>query len=216
MAKTPGFLRNGIDFGPFTQYYRMAPGNFIVIDDPEEIAVSHALAQHVIKTSYGYSDINQDDERLQYIFNSELMETKLAKVLKRRSNSVWLIGGQAEGGTDFESNDGLQIEAKMYKDVDRMLEFAKKASASPAVFHTADYVIVYLKNSYKRTIPGTNLEESTHWVWLHRDADGNYVEYYDEALEAQTKQFLPDTLPVCYFKYTADNKLIVGKSKFCT
>lgn len=220
MANTPGFLTNGIDFKPFVQYYCVS-GYRVIISDPAEVTVAFAVAKNVIDNSFGYSDeaVQEAHTRIQMIFNSTLQEMWLEYAgLGKRSSSIWLVNGTAERGTDFQAN-GKQIEAKVYKTADRMFQYAKDASKDSTVFHNADYVCVYLINSYERTIidKRTNMPytERTHWVWLKRDDAGNYVEHYDDQLEAITKTSLPAELPVCYCKFTADNKLIIGRNTFC-
>ena len=206
---TPGFLENGIDFDPLIDYYIANNCKVEIVNQPE-VKVATALTEGVIKNSYGYQDedsaVKSDNVRLQMIFNSMLWEKIVDSCtsLIRKSSAVWLLGGSYEKGTDFQSAEGVDIEAKVYKDIDSMNFYAKKGSVDYTVFHGAEYVLCYLITSY----------ENKHVYWLKK-TNGVYHIYNDEGLEDLTSKRLPVVIPICYCKIR-DNKVIFGKNTFCT
>jgi hypothetical protein len=218
---TPGFLADGVDFRPLVYHY-LASDYKVIIDDPQEMNIYHKLTQHVIDDSFKYGNDTPDQKnqnikkkhiRFQMIFNSTLQELYLERAgLGKRSSSVWLITGEAEGGTDFVSSNNKRIEAKIYKDSTSMFKYAKKAATDPTVFHDADYVCVYLMDYYERAIGA--VKEKAHWVWLTRIA-GEYVEYFDVELKQIAESCLPAVLPVCHCLETTSNKLIIGQNTYC-
>jgi hypothetical protein len=205
---TPGFLNNGINFEPLIDHY-IANGYKVVISDPAEIRLVMALMDHVINTSYEY---NEEDSfaktrhgRFQMIFNSsleELIMKRYGKLIKK-SGIVWLLNGSYEKGTDFQSNNNVKIEAKVYKNETSMLKYAKKGSTEFTVFHGAEYVLCYLIDSC----------EGKHWYWL-RKINGIYTIYNNKELEDITDECLPSSIPICYCKLT-DDALIIGKNNYC-
>lgn len=202
---TPGFLENGIDFAQLVLYY-LANNCYLIIADPKEVDLAIRLMEHVIGDSFGYRTdfASTVHGRFQMIFNSTLEELINEKAgLIKQSNAVWLLTDSYEKGTDFRSNNGKQIESKVYQDWNRMLEFAKKGSIDYTVFHGADYVLCYLINSY----------ESKHWYWLKK-VNSIYIVHNDTELCAITSECLPASIPICYCK-VKDNKLIIGKNTFC-
>lgn len=205
---TPGFLENGIDFRQLVLYY-LANNHYVEITDPKELTLAVKLMEHVIGTSIGYKEDPEKlkaaiQRRFQMIFNSTQEElTSEAAGLIKRSNAVWLLTGSYEKGTDFQSYNGKQIEAKVYYDWNNMLEYAKKGSIDYTVFHGADYVLCYLINSYN----------SKHWYWLKKIND-TYNVYYEEELNDLTTECLPSSIPICYCRLRED-KLIIGKNTFC-
>lgn len=206
---TPGFLENGIDFDQLTDYY-IANSCYVEVINPIEIKVATTLTENVINNSYGYQEdesfAKNDNIRLQMIFNSMLWEkiVKRNSSLIRKSSAVWLVDGSYEKGTDFQSTEGVDIEAKVYKDINRMNFYAKKGSVDYTVFHGAEYVLCYLINSH----------ENKHVYWLKK-TNGIYHIYNDEGLEDLTSKHLPTVIPVCYCKIR-DDKIIFGKNTFCT
>lgn len=206
---TPGFLENGIDFKQLVLHY-LANNHYVEINVPKEFTTATKLMEHVIGTSIGYKE---DPEKLnaaiarrfQMIFNSTLQELISEEAgLIKRSNAVWLLTGSYEKGTDFQSHNGKQIEAKVYYDWNNMLEYAKKGSVDYTVFHGADYVLCYLINSY----------DSKHWYWLKK-INNVYNVYYEEELNGITAECLPSSIPICYCRLR-DDKFIIGKNTFCT
>jgi hypothetical protein len=206
---TPGFLENGIDFDQLTDYY-VTNNCYVEIISPTEVKVATTLTENVINNSYGYQDeesfVKKDNIRLQMIFNSMLWEkiVKRCSSLIRKSSAVWLLNSSYEKGTDFRSTDGVDIEAKVYKNIDSMKSYAKKGSVDYTVFHGAEYVLCYLIDSH----------EGKHVYWLKK-TNGIYHIYNDEGLEALTSKRLPAVIPICYCKMLAD-KVIFGKDTFCT
>lgn len=206
---TPGFLTNGIDFDQLTDYY-VANNCRADIVNPVEVKVATALTESVINNSHGYqeegSSVKKLNVRLQMIFNSMLWEkiVKRCSSLIRKSSAVWLVGGSYEKGTDFQSTEGVDIEAKVYKDINSMNFYAKKGSVDYTVFHGAEYVLCYLINSH----------ENKHVYWLKK-TNGIYHIYNNEGLDALTSKRLPAVIPICYCKMLAD-KVIFGKDTFCT
>lgn len=205
---TPGFLKNGIDFEQLVKHY-LANGCYITITDPAEIKLAIDLMQHIIDTSYGYDDegsfASTIHGRFQMIFNSTLQEMLVRERggLIKRSNAIWLLEDHYEKGADFKSNNNVDIETKVYKNVDSMKAYAKKGSTVYTVFHGAGYVLCYLIDSF----------ESQHWYWL-KNINGTYTVYTDEALASLTSECLPEALPVCYCKLS-DTKLVIGRNTFC-
>ena len=205
---TPGFLENGIDFEQLVQHY-LSNNCYIEVTDPKEVTLAIKLMEHVIGTSIGYKEDQEKlnaaiQRRFQMIFNSTQEELTSEKAgLVKRSNAIWLLTGSYEKGTDFQSHNGKQIEAKVYYDWNNMLEYAKKGSSDYTVFHGADYVLCYLINSYN----------SKHWYWLKK-INGVYAVYYEEALSSLTNECLPSSIPICYCRFR-DDKLIIGKNTFC-
>ncbi len=208
--KTAGFMQNGIDFAQLMEQYKNN-NCYLEITDPEEVALATNLMQHVIDTSRGYQDnfSKTIDGRFQIICNSAMQEAILkTKGFFQRSNAFWALDGSYERGTDFRSTNGKQIEAKVYKNQERMLNAAKKGSKDYTVFHGADYVCVYLIDSFECID-----QEPKHWYWLKK-IDGEYVVYNDNKLNELTYDCLPKTIPICYCK-VRDNKFIIGKNTFC-
>ena len=212
---TPGFLDNGIDFDQLTAHY-LKNNCYVEITDPAEVSLAIKLMEHVIGTSFGYAEDSTDFSatvhgRFQMIFNSTLEESNMEKTgLFKRSNAVWLLTGSYEPGTDFVSDNGKQIEAKVYKNFGSMLKYAKKGSLDYTVFHGAEYVLCYLIDSYQ-------LDSSSkfkHWYWLKK-INNVYEVYYEEDLNSLTAECLPYSIPVCYCRIR-DNKIIIGKNTFCT
>ncbi len=205
---TPGFLTNGIDFEQLTDYY-VANNCKVEITDPAEVDLAIALMEHVINTSYAYDEEDSfaktEHGRLQMIFNSTLGEVTIDRYssLIKKSVAVWLLGGSYEKGTDFKSSEGVEIEAKVYKNVDSMNFYAKKGSVEYTVFHGAEYVLCYLIDSH----------EGKHWHWLKK-TNGVYSIYNNDGLEDLTSKRLPPVIPICYCKIR-DNKIIIGKNTFC-
>jgi hypothetical protein len=205
---TPGFLENGIDFKQLVLYY-LANNHYVEITDPKELALAIKLMEHVIGTSIGYKEDPEKlkaaiPRRFQMIFNSTQEElTSEEAGLIKRSNAVWLLTGSYEKGTDFQSHNGKQIEAKVYYDWNNMLEYAEKGTVDYTVFHGADYVLCYLINSY----------DSKHWYWLKK-INNVYSVYYEEELNSITIECLPSSIPICYCRLRED-KLIIGKNTFC-
>lgn len=206
---TPGFLSNGIDFKLLVKHY-LANNCYIEITDPTEVKLATALMEHVIGTSYEYNEEGSFAQtmpgRFQMITNSTLQEMVAEENggLIKRSNAVWLLEGSYESGTDFRSSNNSQIETKVYKNEASMQKYAKKGSEVYTVFHGAEYVLCYLIDSY----------ELKHWYWLKK-INGIYSVYSNTELDQLTSECLPATLPVCYCKLK-DNKLIIGKNKFCS
>jgi len=206
---TPGFLENGIDFDPLIDYY-VANNYYVEVVNQSEVKVATALTESVINNSHGYqeeeSSAKKPNVRLRMIFNSMLWEKIVKRVssLIRKSSAVWLVGGSYEKGTDFQSTDGVDIEAKVYKDINSMNFYAKKGSVDYTVFHGAEYVLCYLNNS----------QENKHVYWLKK-TNGIYHIYNDEGLEYLTSKRLPQVIPVCYCTIRPD-KIIFGKSTYCT
>jgi hypothetical protein len=206
---TPGFLENGIDFDMLIDYYIANNYRVEVINQPE-VKVAAALTESVINNSHGYQDgdspVKQLNVRLQMIFNSMLWEkiVKICSSLIRKSSAVWLVGGSYEKGTDFQSTEGVDIEAKVYKDINSMNFYAKKGSVDYTVFHGAEYVLCYLINSYK----------NKHVYWLKK-TNGIYHIYNNEGLEDLTHKRLPATIPICYCKMNND-KVVFAKNTFYT
>ena len=201
---TPGFLEDGIDFETLVKYYLDNNCSTIIIQYSEfDLAIK--LMEYVIGTSYKYKEKDNRPIRFQMIFNSTLQELiiKACSTLIKRSSGLWTLSGHYEKGTDFISIDNVEIEAKVYKYFDSMLEYAEKGSKDYTVFHGADYVLCYLINSYKEK----------HWYWLKK-TNGIYHVYEDAALNTLTSERLPATIPVCYCKIN-DNKMIIGKNTFC-
>lgn len=206
---TPGFLDNGIDFIPLVQHY-LANNCYTEITDYAEVSLIKKLMRHVIDGSYGYNEESSNfaqtvPGRFQMIFNSVLQEliAELAGLIKK-SNAVWLLTDSYEKGTDFQSTNGKQIEAKVYKNYNSMINYAKKGSVEYTVFHGAEYVLCYLIDSYK----------GKHWYWLKK-INGIYSVYNNEDLNELTSECLPATISICYCKLR-DNKFIIGKNTFCT
>jgi hypothetical protein len=166
--------------------------------------------EHVIGTSVGYQEDKEKikeaiQRRFQMIVNSTQEELIAEKVgLIKRSSAIWTLAGSYEGGTDFRSDNGKQIEAKVYFDQNNMLEFAEKGSYDYTVFHGADYVLCYLINSY----------DSRHWYWLKK-INGIYDVYYEEELYSITDECLPSSIPICYCR-VRDDGIIIAKNTFCT
>jgi hypothetical protein len=206
---TPGFLDNGIDFDQLTDYYE-ANNCKVSIVNQTEVKVARALTESVINNSHGYqeeeSSAKKPNVRLQMIFNSMLWEkiVKRCSSLIRKSSAIWLVGGSYEKGTDFQSTDGVDIEAKVYKDINSMNFYAKKGSIDYTVFHGAEYVLCYLINSH----------ENKHVYWLKK-TNGIYHIYNDEGLEDLTNKHLPAVIPVCYCKMEND-RTVFAKSTYCT
>lgn len=206
---TPGFLDNGIDFTLLVQHY-LANNCYIEITNYAEVSLFRKLMRHIIDSSYGYNEESSnfaqtEPGRFQMIFNSVLQEliAELAGLVKK-SNAVWLLTDSYEKGTDFQSTNGKQIEAKVYKNYNSMINYAKKGSVKYTVFHGAEYVLCYLIDSY----------EGKHWYWLKK-INGIYRVYNNEDLDELTSECLPATISICYCKLK-DNKLIIGKNTFCT
>ena len=202
--KTPGFLEDGIDFEPLVKYYLDNNCAKIVICEAE-FNLAMALMEYIIGTSYKYKNKDNRPLRFQMIFNSTLQELVIqaCSTLIKRSSGLWSLSGHYEKGTDFISTENVEIEAKVYKDRDSMLEYAKKGSVDYTVFHGADYVLCYLIDSY----------ENKHWYWLKK-TNGIYDVYSDKALDKLTSERLPESIPVCYCKVVG-NTLIIGKNNFC-
>jgi hypothetical protein len=206
---TPGFLDNGIDFDRLTDYYEANDGKVYIVNQTE-VKVTRALTESVINNSHGYQEedgsAKKHNIRLQMIFNSMLWEkiVKRRSSLIRKSSAIWLIGGSYETGTDFQSTDGVDIEAKVYKDINSMNFYAKKGSVDYTVFHGAEYVLCYLINSH----------ENKHVYWLKK-TNGIYHIYNDERLEDLTNKQLPAVIPVCYCKMD-DDRTIFAKNTFYT
>ena len=203
---TPGFLENGIDFEQLVLYY-LANNCYLEITDSKEVDLVIRLMKHVIGDSYGYKTdfASTIHGRFQIIFNSTLEELITEKAgLIKRSNAVWLLTDSYEKGTDFQSNNGKQIEAKVYINWYSMLDYAKKGSTDYTVFHGADYVLCYLINSYS----------SKHWYWLKK-INNVYDVYYEEELNGLTTECLPSSISICYCRLRED-RLIIGKNTFCT
>ena len=203
---TPGFLENGIDFEQLVLYY-LANNCYLEITDSKEVDLVIRLMKHVIGDSYGCKTdfASTIHGRFQIIFNSTLEELITEKAgLIKRSNAVWLLTDSYEKGTDFQSNNGKQIEAKVYINWYSMLDYAKKGSTDYTVFHGADYVLCYLINSYS----------SKHWYWLKK-INNVYDVYYEEELNGLTTECLPSSISICYCRLRED-RLIIGKNTFCT
>lgn len=205
---TPGFLETGIDFEQLVDHY-LANNCRIEITDLAEVKLAIALMEHVINTSYEYDEEDSFAKtihgRFQMIFNSALEELIMKRYggLLKKSNAVWLLEGSYEKGADFRSSQNVEIEAKVYKDVNSMKNYAKKGSVEYTVFHGAEYVLCYLINSY----------EGKHWYWLKK-VNGIYTVYNNEELEQITSECLPASIPICYCKLVG-NKFIIGKNNFC-
>lgn len=181
----------------------------VEITDPTEVNLALVLMEHVIDTSYEY---NEEDSfaktkhgRFQMISNSTLGEVTIARYCKliKKSSAVWLLDSSYEKGTDFISEDNVEIEAKVYKNINSMNFYAKKGSVKYTVFHGAEYVLCYLIDSY----------EGKHWHWLKK-TNGVYSIYNDAGLEALTSKRLPAVIPICYCKIR-DNKIILCKNTYC-
>lgn len=205
---TPGFLNNGIDFEQLFDYY-VANNYKVEIVDPTEVNLAMELMEHVISSSYEY---NEEDSfaktkhgRFQMILNSTMGEVIIDRYssLIKKSGAVWLLGGSYEKGTDFISEENVEIEAKVYKNINNLNFYAKKGSMEYTVFHGAEYVLCYLIDGH----------EGKHWHWLKK-TDGVYTIYNNDALEELTSKRLPQTIPICYCKIK-DNKLIISKNTFC-
>lgn len=196
---TPGFLENGIDFEQLVYYYLDNNCN-IEITDPAELNLVNSLMERVINGSRGYTTgaLSTVHGRFQYIFNSTLQELHIQQKaaeklgLVKRSSAVWLLNSVCEYGTDFISKNGKNIEAKMYKNYESMIDYAKNGS-----FHGADYVLCYLIYDCCK-----------HWYWLKRN-NGEYTEYNDIELSGMTSELLKN-LPICSCTFV-DNKFIISK-----
>jgi hypothetical protein len=205
---TPGFLDTGIDFEQLVNYY-LDNNCRIEITDPAEVKLAIALMEHVIRTSYEYSEegsfAKTTHGRFQMIFNSTLQEMIARENggLNKRSNAVWLLDGRYEKGTDFRSNNGIEIETKVYKNEASMKKYAKKGSVEYTVFHGAEYVLCYLIDSYA----------DKHWYWLKK-TNGVYNICDNEELNQLTSNCLPPAISICYCKLR-DNKFIIGKNTYC-
>jgi hypothetical protein len=211
---TPGFLENGINFTPLAETY-LANNGYVEITDPAEVNLARRLMRHVIDTSYGYNDDSSDfaqteHGRFQMIFNSVLQELILNKRagFGKRSSAIWLLTDSYEKGTDFQSANGKQIEAKVYKNWNSMIKYSEKGSRYYEVFHGADYVLCYLIDSYKDAN-----QESKHWCWLKK-INGIYTVYNNDDLTALTEECLPAAIQICYCKFL-DDKIIIRKSTYC-
>lgn len=206
---TPGFLKDGIDFEQLVYHY-WANDCYVKFTNNEEVSLITCLMEHVIGTSIGYQEDKEKikeaiQRRFQMIVNSTQEELVAEKAgLIKRSSAVWTLAGSYESGTDFKSNNGKQIETKVYFNRDNMLDFAEKGSHDYTVFHGADYVLCYLINSY----------DARHWYWLKK-INGIYDVYYDEELYSVTDGCLPSSIPICYCRIR-DDSIIIDKNTFCT
>lgn len=208
---TPGFLKTGIDFKQLVLYY-IANNYHVEITDPAEVSLAINLMKHVIGSSYGYKTdfASTIHGRFQIIFNSTLQETIVESAgLNKRSNAVWLLTDSYEKGTDFQSNNGKQIETKVYKNRVSMDAAAKEGSKDYRIFHGAEYVLCYLIDGYERD-SNNNMK---HWYWLKK-INGIYTVYNNLELDNVTRECLPKSIPICYCKLV-ENKLIISKNTFC-
>jgi hypothetical protein len=206
---TPGFLENGIDFDQLGAYYK-ANKCHIEITDPAELSLIDKLMKHVIGESYGYNTdfASTIYGRFQMIFNATLQELEVKKFpdILKRSNAVWLLTDSYETGTDFLSSNGKRIEAKVYLNWYKMLEYAEKGSKDSTVFHGADYVLCYLIDSYQLN----NSSKLKHWYWLKKIND-KYEVFNDVSLEEYTEKYLDMIIPICKCIPLAD-KLIIREN----
>ena len=213
---TPGFLINGIDFYQLLCAYVQSN---IEITDPQELALIIDLMKHVIGNSYGYKNdfASTIYGRFQMIFNSTIQEAHIFAIAKKygmdlckRSDSKWLLSDTHEIGTDFYYKD-LQIEAKVYKNLNNMLSYAEQGSINPTVFHNADYVLCYLIDrpwpeelmAFEDMQEFTKRVGTSHWYWLRR-INGQYVLHFNEDLYTNTHKALSPTLPICKCRQTSD------------
>ena len=213
---TPGFLDNGIDFEQLIIYYldssKYNKDNkcYIEITEHTEVNLIKNLAKHVIDTSIGYNDDNTTfastvHGRFQMIFNAMLEEAYAQKAgLLKRSDAIWRLSSSYQTGADFQSDNGKQIEAKVYKDWLSMQRYTEKGSNERTVFHGADYVLCYLIDSHE---VDENLNQK-HWYWLKKTSNTYVVDNNTELCNI-TYECLPTRLPVCSCKLTDDNKFII-------
>jgi hypothetical protein len=210
---TLGFLKDGVDFTQLVHQY-LANNCTLEITDPVKVKLAKDLMDYVIKFSYGYNSCTLPQLRFQMIFNSTMQELTAELVgLIKRSNAIWRIGGKYEPGTDFLSDNGTEIETKVYKNTHNMLEAAKAGTLDYKVFHGATYVLCYLIEGEVKIISEEPFREIKHWFWLKK-IDGKYVVYKDSELTAVTDECLPKTIPICRCTFYED-KIIISKNTYC-
>ena len=214
---TSGFLENGIDFEQLVNYYK-ANDYDIEITDPVKIKLAKDLTTHVINNSYGYGDSfsRTQSGRFQMIFNSTLAELENEKAgLIKRSSAIWTLNSKYETGTDFLSEDGTPVEAKVYRNKDSMSAAAKAGTLDYKVFHGAEYVICYLIDGEVEIIAEEPFRKVTHWFWLKK-IGGEYVEVKSndsDLTEAITRR-LPSAIPICRCTFY-DDKIVISKNPYC-
>lgn len=204
---TPGFHEDSIDFEQFVRYY-LAHNCRVDIFNKKEIDLLYNITKYVIEASYGYDDsefLKTPHGRAQVIFNSVLQEIIIEHYLGyiKRSSAIWSLTSEAESGTDFITDDGIKIEAKVYKDINSMTKFANKASENSSVFHKADYVLCYLIESH----------DGKHWHWLKNNA-GIYSTDNIEQRFIDDLNKLPKDIKICYCT-AKSNSIIFAKNQFC-
>lgn len=168
-------------------------------DGSEQILEAvRAVVQQVINKSIQYKDepVKDPAKRFQIIINGNILEIYLKAAeefkLKRNSDSKWLFNGTYEVGTDFTSEAGQDIEAKVYYSEESMNSKIKEANdGNRYIFHDADLVCCYLITTarYFNNRP-------YHYQWLKR-VNNIYELYNDQNLDEWTAYLLPEKLPLC-------------------
>jgi hypothetical protein len=147
------------------------------------------VVQQVIDRSIQYKDESVKDQakRFQIIINGNILEIYLAASgfrLTRNSDPKWLINSTYEVGTDFISDDGCKIEAKVYySDASMMKKVEEANQGNRYIFHGALFVCCYLIDTCK-------------YQWL-KCINNVYEKYNNEELDEFTALFLPKQLPLC-------------------
>lgn len=180
----------------------IANGNCLKITDKSEVTLVKKIVANVINNSYKYTDLSNIAKRLQYIFNSALQEQILTNFggLIKRSNAFWSLDDSYEYGTDFQSWNGKKVEAKIYLNFEKMLEFAEKGTKDYTVFHGADYVVCYLVNGHFSDYKETPVK---YWWWLKKTPQG-YQVFKDTNLDAITESL--GRLPISICTYTTNDQ----------
>ena len=189
----------GVDLTVFaTEFW--AKTKFIIRNTSEErlLDALKTLVQKVIDDSIRYKDkdVTNPPKRFQIMVNGNILEIYLLAAdvfgLIRKSDSKWLITGTYESGTDFISQNGKNIEAKVYFSEKSMTEKIEAANQGDRyIFHDADVVCCYLINTTRFIA-----NKPYHYQWLKR-IEGQYVLYNDESLDNLTQESMPERLPLC-------------------
>lgn len=199
----PWFIYNKITFGFDADVIAQAlfsTGYIRIYNDGSEQVLDavRAVVQQVINKSIQYKDesIKDPAKRFQIIINGNILEIylKAAKqfALKRNSDSKWLFNGTYEVGTDFTSETGQDIEAKVYYSAESMNAKIKEANnGNRYIFHNADLVCCYLITT-KRCLNG----QPYHYQWL-KCINNIYELFNDQNLDEWTAYLLPEKLPLC-------------------
>jgi hypothetical protein len=191
----PWFVYNketfGFDADAMAQEF-FEKGYIKIYNDGTEniLDATRAVVKQVIAKSIQYQDesVKNPAKRLQIIVNGDILEIFLKAAtgfkLTRNSDSKWLFNDTYEVGTDFTSEEGYKIEAKVYYSEDSMMEKVKEANkGNKYIFHDALYVCCYLINTCT-------------YQWL-KCINNVYKQYNDKNLDDCTKAFLPKKLPLC-------------------